>query len=122
MFAVSLVLRTLDGPLCDQVSVGTHFLWHCANAVVLFIVSYAVVRRWHATPFSRRAAPRRAPAQLTAARRPAMKSATSGAGRPVGAARLSTDSRRAAIAPGASNVPARGNPLTVTRVPDARTR
>lgn len=46
VFAVSLTLRTLDKPLCDQLPIGTHFLWHCLNAVVLFLVSYAVMRRW----------------------------------------------------------------------------
>ena len=49
VFAVSLTLRTLDEPLCAQVPIGTHFLWHCLNAVVLFLISYAVVRRWQDT-------------------------------------------------------------------------
>ncbi|BCB77049.1 hypothetical protein GCM10022251_45280 [Phytohabitans flavus] len=52
LFAVSLTLRTLDGPLCGQVPVGTHFLWHCLNATVLFLVSLAVVRRWQDYPGS----------------------------------------------------------------------
>jgi hypothetical protein len=46
VFGVSLTLRTLDGPLCTEVPIGTHFLWHCLNATVLLIVSYAVLRRW----------------------------------------------------------------------------
>jgi hypothetical protein len=46
VFAVSLALRTIDMPVCDSFPVGTHFLWHCLNAVVLFLVSYPVVRRW----------------------------------------------------------------------------
>jgi hypothetical protein len=50
VFAVSLTLRTLDEPLCGQMPSGTHFLWHCLNAVVLFIVSYAVLRRWQTRP------------------------------------------------------------------------
>jgi hypothetical protein len=45
VFAVSLTLRTLDGPLCAAVPVGTHFLWHVLNAVALFLVSAAAVRR-----------------------------------------------------------------------------
>jgi hypothetical protein len=48
-FAVSLTLRTLDQPLCSTIPTGTHFLWHCLNAIVLWIVSYAVIRRWQAT-------------------------------------------------------------------------
>jgi hypothetical protein len=49
LFAVSLTLRTLDEPLCPQWPVGTHFLWHCLNATVLFLVSYAVVQRWRSS-------------------------------------------------------------------------
>lgn len=44
LFALSLLLRTLDGPLCADIPVGTHFLWHCLNATVLFLVGYAVIR------------------------------------------------------------------------------
>ena len=32
---VSLTFRTLDGPLCGVVPVGTHFLWHILNGVML---------------------------------------------------------------------------------------
>lgn len=32
---VSLTARTLDVPLCEQISTGTHFLWHILNAVML---------------------------------------------------------------------------------------
>lgn len=45
VFAVSLTLRTLDEPLCDRLPIGTHFLWHCLNATVLFLVAYSVIRR-----------------------------------------------------------------------------
>ncbi len=46
LFALSLTLRTLDGPLCEQLPTGTHFLWHCLNAVVLFLVSVSAIRCW----------------------------------------------------------------------------
>lgn len=46
LFAVSLTLRTLDARLCGAIPVGTHFLWHCLNATVLFLVSYTVIRCW----------------------------------------------------------------------------
>lgn len=49
LFAVSLTLRTLDGRLCGVLPVGTHFLWHCLNATVLFLVSYTVLRCWRVT-------------------------------------------------------------------------
>jgi hypothetical protein len=32
---VSLSFRTLDAPLCAQWSVGTHFMWHLLNALML---------------------------------------------------------------------------------------
>ncbi|MET7396135.1 ceramidase domain-containing protein [Dactylosporangium sp. NPDC005572] len=48
VFTVSLTLRTLDAPLCDAAPVGTHFLWHCLNAVVLFLVALAILQS-HAT-------------------------------------------------------------------------
>ena len=32
---VSLTARTADAPLCDAVPLGTHFLWHILNAVML---------------------------------------------------------------------------------------
>ncbi|MFB9187066.1 ceramidase domain-containing protein [Dactylosporangium sucinum] len=44
VFAVSLTLRTLDSPLCNSVPIGTHFLWHCLNAVVLFLVGLAILQ------------------------------------------------------------------------------
>lgn len=43
VFFVSLTLRTIDLPLCGQFPLGTHFLWHVLNAVVLFIVARAMV-------------------------------------------------------------------------------
>ncbi len=36
LFTVSLTFRTIDEPLCSQWALGTHFLWHILNAVVLF--------------------------------------------------------------------------------------
>lgn len=35
IFAVSLAARTLDRPLCDLLPLGTHFLWHLLNALML---------------------------------------------------------------------------------------
>ena len=45
VFAVSLTLRTLDEPWCGSISIGTHFLWHVLNAVTLWLVSEAIIRR-----------------------------------------------------------------------------
>lgn len=35
ILCLSLLMRTLDGPLCDAVPFGTHFVWHILNAVML---------------------------------------------------------------------------------------
>jgi hypothetical protein len=35
VLCVSLTFRTLDGPLCPAFPIGTHFLWHILNAVML---------------------------------------------------------------------------------------
>ncbi len=36
IFALSLAFRTADLPLCAALPIGTHFLWHLLNAVVLY--------------------------------------------------------------------------------------
>ncbi|WP_428688102.1 ceramidase domain-containing protein [Roseibium sp.] len=38
VFTVSLGFRTLDVPLCAQLTTGTHFLWHILNSIVLFLL------------------------------------------------------------------------------------
>jgi hypothetical protein len=35
ILVLSLTFRTLDYPLCDSFPLGTHFLWHILNAVML---------------------------------------------------------------------------------------
>jgi hypothetical protein len=35
ILTVSLAFRTLDGPLCDTFPLGTHFLWHLLNGLML---------------------------------------------------------------------------------------
>lgn len=51
IFAVSLFFRTIDRTICDATHVsalggpiGTHFLWHILNAVLLFILVRATIR------------------------------------------------------------------------------
>ncbi|WP_309568090.1 hypothetical protein [Psychromarinibacter sediminicola] len=43
LLAVSITARSLDAPLCDTVPIGTHFLWHLLNALMLgwMIETYA---------------------------------------------------------------------------------
>lgn len=46
IFAVSLTSRTLDSPLCDTMPIGTHYIWHTLNGIVLYLVTHAAVVRW----------------------------------------------------------------------------
>ena len=55
LFAVSLTFRTLDIPLCGFFPLGTHFLWHLLNGVLLGILVLAVIR--HGRPVRRTARP-----------------------------------------------------------------
>lgn len=45
MFVVSVTFRALDPVVCDAVPLGTHFLWHTFNGVMLGVVLTAVVFR-----------------------------------------------------------------------------
>ena len=53
ILALSLTFRALDGPLCAMVPVGTHFLWHLLNGVMLGWM-IEVYRRQVAQPATRR--------------------------------------------------------------------
>lgn len=44
VFLVSLAFRTADMPACEAFPLGTHFLWHCLNAVVLFLLIRLLIR------------------------------------------------------------------------------
>lgn len=44
VFVVSLTFRSLDGRLCDGFPLGTHFMWHILNAVVLGTLMLAYLR------------------------------------------------------------------------------
>lgn len=46
LFATSLTFRGLDGPVCGDFAMGTHFLWHIFNGVVLFsLLRVLIVQR-----------------------------------------------------------------------------
>jgi len=53
IFALSLLLRTLDRVSCDAVPLGTHFIWHLLNAVTLYILLRAVITAAPAAVFAR---------------------------------------------------------------------
>jgi hypothetical protein len=42
LFCVALAARTLDLQLCRLLPLGTHFVWHLLNAVVMFLLSREV--------------------------------------------------------------------------------
>lgn len=44
LLVLSLTFRSLDAPLCAALPIGTHFLWHCCNALMLGWM-IAVLRR-----------------------------------------------------------------------------
>lgn len=53
VFLVSLAFRTADHAVCDMLPSGVHAMWHVLNAVVLFILTRAMIVHG---PSSRRAA------------------------------------------------------------------
>jgi hypothetical protein len=42
VFAISLVFRTVDQSACTVWPLGTHFIWHCLNSVVLYVAARAL--------------------------------------------------------------------------------
>ncbi len=38
LFAISLFMRTIDIYICAAIPIGTHFLWHVFNALVIFVL------------------------------------------------------------------------------------
>jgi hypothetical protein len=44
VFSVALVLRTIDHAVCLAIPIGTHFLWHVCNAIVLYLLLAALIR------------------------------------------------------------------------------
>jgi len=43
IFTLSLALRTIDLAACETFRLGTHFLWHLLNAVVLYVLLRAAI-------------------------------------------------------------------------------
>lgn len=44
VFVISLAFRTVDRAVCGTFPLGTHFIWHLLNAVVLFVLLRAATR------------------------------------------------------------------------------
>ncbi|HEV2558892.1 MAG TPA: ceramidase domain-containing protein [Microvirga sp.] len=43
VFALSLTFRSVDETFCAALPLGTHFLWHTLNAVVLFVLTRTAI-------------------------------------------------------------------------------
>ncbi|WP_249693307.1 ceramidase domain-containing protein [Stappia sp. WLB 29] len=43
VFVISLAFRTSDIPFCPSFPLGTHFVWHCLNALVLYLLIRVLV-------------------------------------------------------------------------------
>ena len=50
IFAISLSFRSIDELLCGQNPLGTHWLWHCLNALTLYRVTRILAQRWDRHP------------------------------------------------------------------------
>ena len=48
IFAVSLAFRTVDMAVCEDFPLGTHFVWHTLNGVLLGVLVVAMIR--HGAP------------------------------------------------------------------------
>ena len=42
-FVISLTLRSADYLVCPHLPIGTHFLWHTLNGVVLYLLTIAII-------------------------------------------------------------------------------
>jgi hypothetical protein len=56
LFTASFFLRSIDIAVCRFFPLGTHFIWHCLNAAVLYVLLRAAIE------WPRRGASRRVPA------------------------------------------------------------
>lgn len=43
VFFVSMTLRSIDMQVCEALPIGTHFLWHCFNGLVLYLSARAYI-------------------------------------------------------------------------------
>ncbi len=42
MLALALLFRSVDNAVCDVIPIGTHFLWHISNGVVVYLAARAL--------------------------------------------------------------------------------
>lgn len=44
VFLLSLTFRTADIAACDAISLGTHFMWHILNGIMLYLLLYIMLQ------------------------------------------------------------------------------
>ncbi|MBK8008704.1 MAG: ceramidase domain-containing protein [Rhizobiales bacterium] len=44
LFALSLSFRIVDPSVCAQFPLGTHFLWHCLNGTLIYLMLWTVIK------------------------------------------------------------------------------
>jgi hypothetical protein len=49
VLCASIALRTIDRTVCDAWPYGTHFVWHLLNALLLYILTVAVIDKYRGT-------------------------------------------------------------------------
>lgn len=40
LFIVSLTFQTMDMKFCSSIAIGTHFIWHLLNAIIVYLLLY----------------------------------------------------------------------------------
>ena len=50
LFTLSLAFRVIDLPICQAFPIGTHFVWHLLNALVLYVLLRAAIVHAGKTP------------------------------------------------------------------------
>lgn len=43
IFLISLSFRSIDMQICPQIPIGTHFLWHCFNGLLLYLTTRSYI-------------------------------------------------------------------------------
>jgi hypothetical protein len=45
LFALSLSFRIVDPSVCAQFPLGTHFMWHCLNGALIYLMLWTVIKQ-----------------------------------------------------------------------------
>lgn len=44
LFALSLSFRIVDQSICEQFPLGTHFMWHCLNGLLIYVMLWIAIK------------------------------------------------------------------------------